>query len=104
MVAWLGDTPAACLTNFIEPAPDGSIRGYLESLATHPGHRRRGLGRAAMAESLRLLREAGATSAWLGVDTDNPNRALALYEDCGFRVVSHGATYRKPFDPWGMHR
>ena len=57
-----------------------------------------------MAETLRLLHEAGATSAWLGVDTDNPNQALTLYEDCGFRVVTRGATYRKPFEPWENHR
>ena len=97
VVAWLGDTPVTSLGNFLEPAPDGTIRGYLESLATHPDHRRRGLGRAAMAESLRRLREAGATSAWLGVDTDNRNEALTLYEACGFRVATRSATYRKPF-------
>jgi mycothiol synthase len=98
-VAWQGDTPVACLSNFLEPAPDGTVRGYLESLATHPDHRRRGLGRAAMAESLRLLHEAGATSAWLGVDMENRNQALTLYEACGFRVVTRSANYRKPFEP-----
>ena len=103
-VAWQGDTPAVCLTGFLEPAPDGTVRGCLESLATHPGHRRRGLGRAAMAESLRLLHKAGATSAWLGVDTDNLNMALGLYEACGFRVVTRSATYRKPFEHWENHR
>ena len=98
VVAWQGDTPAVCISNFLEPAPDGTIRGYLESLATHPDHRRRGLGRAAMAESLRRLREAGAASAWLGVDMDNRNQALTLYEACGFRVAVRSANYRKPFD------
>ncbi len=99
VVAWQGDVPVACLSNFLEPAPDGTLRGYLESLATRPDHRRRGLGRAAMAESLRRLREAGAASAWLGVDLDNRNQALTLYEACGFRVVTRSANYRKPFDP-----
>ena len=97
VVAWSGHVPAACLSNFLEPGPDDTIRGYLESLATHPAHRRRGLARAVFGESLRRLRDAGADSAWLGVDTDNPNRSLALYESFGFRVVSGGATYRKPF-------
>ncbi|MCJ7710953.1 MAG: GNAT family N-acetyltransferase, partial [Chloroflexi bacterium] len=104
VVAWQGDAPVACLSNFLEPAPDGTVRGYLESLATRPDHRRRGLGRAAMAESLRRLREAGAASAWLGVDLDNRNQALTLYEACGFRVVTRSATYRKPFDPGEDHR
>jgi mycothiol synthase len=99
VVVWQGEAPVACLSNFLEPAPDGTIRGYLESLATHPDHRRRGLGRAAMAESLRRLRAVGAASAWLGVDMENRNQALTLYEACGFRVVTRSANYRKPLVP-----
>lgn len=89
--------PAAYVTNVIERAPDGSPRGLLDGVATHPAHRRRGLARACIAESLRRLRAAGATSAYLGVDTDNHNRALALYESCGFRRVSTATNYRRPF-------
>jgi ribosomal protein S18 acetylase RimI-like enzyme len=36
------------------------------------------------------------TSAWLGVDADNPNAALALYTSCGFRTVRSTTAYRKP--------
>jgi ribosomal protein S18 acetylase RimI-like enzyme len=36
------------------------------------------------------------TSASLGVDLANVNQALALYEACGFRVVSGATAYRKP--------
>jgi ribosomal protein S18 acetylase RimI-like enzyme len=99
VVAWQGGSPAACVTNLLEPAPDGSVRGLLDSVATHPDHRRRGLARACIARSLELLRGEGAGSAYLGVDTDNHNRALALYESCGFRVYSRSATYRRPFGP-----
>jgi ribosomal protein S18 acetylase RimI-like enzyme len=99
VVAWApGDRPAAGVLNLLETAPDGSVRGLLDGIATHPDHRRRGLARACIAASLRLLRDEGATSAYLGVDTDNHNRALALYESCGFRVASGSASYRKPFD------
>ncbi len=38
------------------------------------------------------------TSAWLGVDADNENAALALYESCGFRVTRSTTAYRKPID------
>ena len=69
----------------LETQPDGSRPGPLNGVCTHPGHRRRGLGQRRIAESLRLLRDEGATTAYLGVDTDNHNRALALYESCGFR-------------------
>jgi mycothiol synthase len=98
VVAWHGAQPAACVTNVLTPSPDGAVRGLLASVATHPGHRRRGLARAAISESLRRLRAAGATSAYLGVDTDNHNRAVELYEACGFRVASSTTTWRRPLE------
>lgn len=97
VVAWHGGAPAAVVVNKLEPMPDGSLRGLLDSVSTDPGHRRRGLARAAIARSLALLRAEGATAAYLGVDTDNHNRALALYESCGFRTVSTSTAHRKPF-------
>jgi ribosomal protein S18 acetylase RimI-like enzyme len=96
VVAWKGAEPAAQVTNMVERLPDGTVRGLLDSVCTHPHHRRLGLARAAVARSLELLRAEGAGSAYLGVDTDNQNRALALYESCGFRRVSTSINYRKP--------
>ncbi len=96
VVAWRGDTPASAVANVLEPAPGGTIRGLLDAVATHPDHRRRGLARACIARSLELLQAEGAASAYLGVDTDNHNQALALYEACGFRVASRSAVYRRP--------
>ena len=97
VVAWKGDEPAALVSNVLETLDDGSVRGLLNGVCTHPGHRRLGLARACIAESLRLLRDEGATSAFLGVDTGNHNHALDLYQSCGFEVVSSGTSYRKPF-------
>jgi GNAT superfamily N-acetyltransferase len=97
VVAWAGAVPAACVSNIVDILPDGSRRGLLDAVVTHPAHRRRGLARAAILRSLRLLRDEGATSAYLGVDTENHNRAFALYESCGFRRVSGSVSYRKPF-------
>jgi ribosomal protein S18 acetylase RimI-like enzyme len=97
VVAWKGDEPAAMVSNILEPHPDGSTAGLLDGVCTHPRHRRLGLARACIAESLRRRRDAGATSAYLGVDTDNQNRAYALYESCGFHVATSSAQYRKPF-------
>ncbi len=96
VVAWAGPRPASLVYNIVETAADGARRGLLDAVVTHPGHRRRGLARAAIARSLQLLHAEGVTSAYLGVDTDNHNRALALYESCGFRVVSTSTTYRRP--------
>jgi mycothiol synthase len=97
VVVFRGAQPASAINNKLEPRPDGSVMGLLDAVATHPGHRRLGLARAAINHSLRLLRDLGATSAYLGVDTRNHNRAMELYESCGFRQVSGGTQYRKPF-------
>jgi ribosomal protein S18 acetylase RimI-like enzyme len=100
VVAWKGDEPAAAVTNMLDdPAEDGSVRGLLDSVCTGVRHRRLGLARAAITESLRRLKAVGASSAYLGVDTGNHNRALSLYEACGFRVASSSTSYRKPFLP-----
>jgi ribosomal protein S18 acetylase RimI-like enzyme len=99
VVVWNGAQPASGVHNILEPQSDGSMRGLLASVATHPAHRRLGLARAAINHSLRLVRDAGATDAYLGVDTGNHNRAMELYESCGFRQASSGTNYRRPFDP-----
>ena len=101
VVAWHGDVPAAVVSNIVETQPDGRRSGLLDSVCTHPDHRRLGLARATIIESLRRLRVDGATSAYLGVDTDNHNRASALYESCGFRAVSGGTSYRKAYADHG---
>jgi ribosomal protein S18 acetylase RimI-like enzyme len=38
------------------------------------------------------------TEAGLGVDSDNPSGALALYERAGFKVHRRSAAYRKPME------
>ncbi|MBF8290251.1 MAG: Acetyltransferase, partial [Chloroflexi bacterium] len=74
--------------------------GMTEAISVQPEHRRRGLARALLAESLRAVRDAGADQACLGVDTQNPNQALTLYESLGFRIVSETFEYQLgPFAP-----
>jgi hypothetical protein len=38
------------------------------------------------------------TETALGVDTQNPNGALQLYESMGFRPVRRNTVYRKPME------
>ena len=90
--------PAACVSSQVQEHADGGTIGYVDGVATHPDHRRLGLARAALVDSLHRLAARGLTRAYLGVDTDNHNRAFALYEDAGFRKASGSAAYRKPFD------
>jgi ribosomal protein S18 acetylase RimI-like enzyme len=100
-VAFHGNSIAAQILNFLgEPEPDGSRIGWTESISTQPEFRRKGLARALLAESLRAVRDAGATKAALGADSQNPNQAQTLYESMGFEVVSTTYDYRLgPFPP-----
>jgi ribosomal protein S18 acetylase RimI-like enzyme len=101
VVVFRGSQPAAAVSNQLDPQSHGTLRGLLDAVATHPDHRRLGLARAAINHSLRLVRDQGASSAYLGVDTGNHNRAMELYESCGFRQASSGTNYRKPFGTRG---
>jgi mycothiol synthase len=99
-VAFHGDEIAGHILNYLAgPGPDGSRTGWTESIAVRKPYRRRGLARALLARSLRTVRDAGATRAALGVDTENVNHALDLYESLGFRVVAEQLEFHSPLDP-----
>jgi len=98
-VAWEGDQVAGMVRNFIieeENRKFNRKRGYTESISVRRPWRRRGLARALIARSFKMHKELGMEEAALGVDAQNPNGALQLYESMGFKVVKHGAAYRKP--------
>jgi mycothiol synthase len=99
VVAWDGDRIAGVVENWIWPEENGKLgvkRGWLERISVRRPWRRRGLGRAITAASLVALREAGMTDAMLGVDSENPNGALGLYEGLGFEVHRRSAAYEAP--------
>ncbi|HEY8818725.1 MAG TPA: GNAT family N-acetyltransferase [Candidatus Limnocylindrales bacterium] len=102
VVAWDGDEVAGVVQNWIwalENERLGVERGWLEHISVRRPWRRRGLGRAITAAALVRLREAGLEEAMLGVDSENPNGALGLYEGLGFAVESRAAAYRRPLRP-----
>lgn len=101
VVGWHGDEIVAQSLNRIDPdanADLGLLRGWVNSVGVRREWRRQGLGRAIVAASLRVLRDAGMTSAALGVDAENPHGALGVYASCGFKVASRGRVYRKPLE------
>ncbi|HET6380761.1 MAG TPA: GNAT family N-acetyltransferase, partial [candidate division Zixibacteria bacterium] len=101
VVAWDGDEIAGAVVNVVNEHENrelGRARGLLDSVFVRRPWRGRGLGAALVARSLVLLRERGMTSAWLGVDAENPTGALRLYEKAGFRVHRRGTNYRKPME------
>ena len=59
--------------------------GYLQRLAVAAHCQGRGLGTLLVSDALAWLRRAGARTALVNTPPDN-ERALALYQRCGFRV------------------
>jgi GNAT superfamily N-acetyltransferase len=86
-------------------APDGEVAafaivwpdddlgsGQFEPVGTHPGHVRKGLGRAVVTAGLHRLRELGMRTA--RVATDEPRTAaVTLYLACGFQQVDRLRTW-----------
>jgi ribosomal protein S18 acetylase RimI-like enzyme len=98
-VAWDGDQVAGVVMNRIMTAfneQSGERRGELAGVSVRRPWRRRGLARALVAQSLRALRDAGMSSAALGVDAENPTGALSVYEANGFVVHRRGMNFRRP--------
>jgi len=101
LAAWDGDQIAGVVVNTINEHENrelGWARGLLDSVFVRRPWRGRGLASALVARSLVLLRERGMSSAWLGVDADNPTGALRLYEKHGFEVDLRSTAYRKPME------
>ena len=101
VVAWDGDQVAGVVQNWIWPEENerlGVKRGWLEHISVRRPWRRRGLARAITAASLVKYREVGLDEAMLGVDSENPNGALGLYEGLGFTVASRAAAYRRDLE------
>ena len=97
-VAWDRDEVAGVVINAIfaeENERLGIKVGWLEEVSVRRPWRRRGLGAALIAASLRTFHERGMDEASLGVDAENPTGALALYERLGFRRHRSFRVYRK---------
>ncbi len=97
-VAWDGDQVAGGVLNMIDEDANKQFnirRGFTDPIFTRRPWRKRGLARALIMRSLQLLKDKGMTEAMLGVDTQNPSGAFALYESCGFKPVVRSAIYEK---------
>lgn len=72
------------LSNFLASS---RLVGHLVSIAVLPEYRRRGIGKALLAETIRVMREVYDTEAiYLEVRVSNAP-AISLYEKFGFRKV-----------------
>jgi ribosomal protein S18 acetylase RimI-like enzyme len=99
-VAWDGEQVAGMVRSFIDRKQNEEYnrkRGWTEDICVRRPWRRRGLARSLIVQSFHALKERGMQEAALGVDTENHNQALHLYESVGFRPVRRTTVYHKPF-------
>ena len=97
-IAWDDEGVAGQVKSFIDTAQNeahGRQRGWTEAISTSRRWRRRGVAKALIVESIRELAARGMTEVALGVHTENPNGAYALYQSLGYEVVRTWTTYRK---------
>lgn len=100
-IGWDGDEVAGVVITTVPAAENEAndrARVYVASVSVRRPWRRRGLARALLAGSLVAARQAGFTSATLGVDTDSPTGATSLYRSLGFVPERTFTAYRKPLD------
>lgn len=75
----------------------GIRRGWTDPIFVRRPYRKQGLAKALIVRAMQVLKEQGMAEAALGVDAQNPNGALKLYEGLGYRVKFQTFTYRKAF-------
>jgi ribosomal protein S18 acetylase RimI-like enzyme len=98
-VAWDGDKIVGSVLNYIDHDYNEKyhkMRGYTEEITTHRDYRRQGIAKALIVRSMHMHKAKGMTKVALGVDTENPNGALQLYESLGYRQEKTWITFRKP--------
>jgi mycothiol synthase len=94
---WLvedGDELGAISLNAWHSSGDPQF-GWIPVLGVRPHWRKRGLATALLRHSFRDFEQRGATRVGLGVDGENTNGAVRLYEKAGMRQVRRNHTYEK---------
>jgi ribosomal protein S18 acetylase RimI-like enzyme len=101
LITWHNDEVIGTVLNFIDERENIEYkrkRGHVELISVKREWRGRGIAKAMIAQSFRLLKEYGMTEASLGVDAENPSGALHLYEKMGFQIEKKTLFYRKPMN------
>ncbi len=92
-LAWRGEELGGVAICHVH-ATDPNL-GWIAVLGVRRASRRRGVGRALLAHAFAAFAERGLTRAGLGVDSESPTGANALYEDAGMSATSRFDIYEK---------
>jgi ribosomal protein S18 acetylase RimI-like enzyme len=69
--------------------------GWILSIGVLKQSRSKGVGTRLMTESMKKLKAKGMITAMLGVDDQNPTKAIKLYEKVGFTAARKDVAYVK---------
>ena len=69
--------------------------GWILSIGVLKQNRLRGIGTRLMIEGMKVLKAKGMTEVMLGVDDQNPTKAIKLYEKVGFEAIRKEIAFQK---------
>lgn len=98
-VAWDGEQVAGMVLNMVYAEENETLnikKGWVDPICVRRQWRKQGVATSLINESLHMFKEMGMNHGALGVDTNNPNGALGIYERCGFEKVITFVLFRKP--------
>jgi len=97
-IANLENLPVGYIGTGIDPKYNeekNTRAGWILDIGVLKPNRRRGVGTRLMIEAMKLLKTKGMTKAMLGVDDQNPTKAIKLYEKVGFKATRKDIAYQK---------
>jgi ribosomal protein S18 acetylase RimI-like enzyme len=100
-IAWAGNQVVGTVINSVnhnENITFNRKRGYTDKIAVRLPYRTQGIARGLLVQSIQMFKNMGMEETALGVDCDNPNGALRLYESVGYRPYKQYMVYRKPME------
>ncbi len=98
-VAWDGNEIVGMVQNYLDPIENEEFkrkRGWTEGISVRKPWRKRGIAKALIVRSMQMFKDMGMEEVALGVDAQNPNGALALYEGLGYVAFKKHIIFRKP--------
>jgi GNAT superfamily N-acetyltransferase len=100
-IAWDGDEVVGGVHNFIDAEENKEFNrkwGHTEKIFVRRPWRNKGIAKALIARSIRVLKEEGMEAATLDVDSNNPSGAYKLYRGLGYELQEQFTFYKKPIE------
>jgi len=98
-IAWDGNEIAGIVLNFInltENQERGRLRGYTEGISVRRPWRGKGIAKALICRSMKMMKALGMEEVALGVDSENISSATKIYYDLGYCSYKRSVVLRKP--------